>query len=577
MAILAQTGFEAGTNGATLTTGTSGFDAVTVDTNQLVFSNTQAAHGGLSMSATDTTNMVYGSWNAARLGTLTEHYGRAYIWFAAPGATSKRIIKGLDSGGVQSFAIGIGSGAGKLIIRDAANTVVYTAATAPTFSGWVRVEWHVVNAGAAGTVQVRMFNTPDGTTPTTDSGAVTASTGANVQQAQFGMLDTTGIPIYFDDIAIGDAAGSWLGPAVPSNFTGTLALTGSGALSLTGVVNGQAGGTLNLTGTGTLTVAGKPATTGALALNATGGLVVNATTPIDVWRATTPYYVAHRGGGGDWPEETIYGYAQAARWNTAMALEVSAWQTSDGVWVASHDQTTGRVFNANYDIPTTPWATLATMTSLAAPAQPMARLTDVLDAFPGKVIFVEKKQAGNLTGLLDLLDTYAGGKGRFVLKSYAQSTATQTGAAGRGYQQWGYFFATDTSTAVDTYSPGWSFLGMEYGASTALWSQVLSKGRQVIGHVIASPAQAATAFGQGASGLMVSTVTEVVPQTPATLALAGSGVLTVTGGAAGYSGTANLTGAGSLALSGVADIPPTPPVNITVTATLEPRRWAGTL
>ena len=54
------------------------------------------------------------------------------------------------------------------------------------------------------------------------------------------------------------------------------------------------------------------------------------------------------------------------------------------------------------------------------------------------------------------------------------------------------------------------------------------------------------------AGFMASGVQEVVPQTPAQLTLNGSGALGATGQTIA-------------------------PLNVTVTATLEPRRWAGTL
>ena len=39
--------------------------------------------------------------------------------------------------------------------------------------------------------------------------------------------------------------------------------------------------------------------------------------------AADPFYIAHRGGGGNWPEMTAYAYAQAAQVPGIKALEIS--------------------------------------------------------------------------------------------------------------------------------------------------------------------------------------------------------------------------------------------------------------
>jgi hypothetical protein len=310
----------------------------------------------------------------------------------------------------------------------------------------------------------------------------------------------------------------------------------------------------NFTGTGTLTAVGSGVTpTGAANLSGTGTLTARKAGPLDAWLQTSPLYVAHRGGSADWPEETLYAYTQAARWNTAMALEVSVWKTPDNVFVASHDQTTGRVFaGTSYDINVTPWATLANLTTKTG-GYPIVRLDDLLPAFPDRAFFVENKGSSGIAAFFDLLDAQ-GGPSRFVSKQPANNTTVNAEARKRGYKTWGYYFDVDTPTIASTQG-NWDFLGEDYTASAASWAAVQSYGKPVLAHILPSAASKATADQYSPQGFMVSGVMEVVPQTQITAALSGSGTLSATGTAT----TQN------------------PLLDVTVTATLEPRRWAATM
>jgi glycerophosphoryl diester phosphodiesterase len=51
--------------------------------------------------------------------------------------------------------------------------------------------------------------------------------------------------------------------------------------------------------------------------------------------------MAHRGGLGLWPENTLYGYRQALNEGSDV-IEIDVWRTSDGVVVVNHDSTVDR-------------------------------------------------------------------------------------------------------------------------------------------------------------------------------------------------------------------------------------------
>ena len=334
------------------------------------------------------------------------------------------------------------------------------------------------------------------------------------------------------------------------NVTASVALTGTGSLN---VVSGLAySGAATLTGSGALSTSAALAVTGSVNLASSGTLTARKAGPLDVWFQQPTLYVAHRGGSADWPEETLYAYTQATRWADAatLALECSVWMSSDGVFVASHDQTTGRVFNGtSYDINVTPWATLSTLTTKAG-GYPIARLDDLLPAFPDRAWFVENKGSSGITSFFNLLDAN-GGPSRIVSKQPANNTTVNAEARNRGYKTWGYYFDADTPTIAATQSR-WDMLGEDYAASAASWAEVKSYGKPVLAHIVDTAAHKTLAASYSPAGFMASGVQEVVPQTPAQLTLNGSGALGATGQTIA-------------------------PLNVTVTATLEPRRWAGTL
>lgn len=228
--------------------------------------------------------------------------------------------------------------------------------------------------------------------------------------------------------------------------------------------------------------------------------------------ASTPMYIAHRGGDADWTEGTAEAYAHAAAWNSRLALEVPVQRTSDGIWVISEDPTTGRVFGTDEDIKRTPWAALATLETLRGHHR-MARLVnDVLAVYPrDRIIFVDDKPAADVSGFLNVLDAY-GGPGRFVVKSFWQTKTLPEQARKAGYITWGYYYAKDMQNFAATESR-FDMLGLNYGAPPADFAVMRATGKPIIAHVIGSAKAATVGLANGSSGLMVSAIREVIPTT----------------------------------------------------------------
>ncbi len=220
-------------------------------------------------------------------------------------------------------------------------------------------------------------------------------------------------------------------------------------------------------------------------------------------------YVAHRGGSVDYVEETAAAYAACHALNV-QAIEISIWRTSDGVWVASHDQSTARMFGAGVDIPANPYSALTGLSTIVG-GYPMARLVDLLNLYAAThIVFIDNKQDTNAGSLLDLLDTYPSATGRFVIKGNFSATATPVAARARNYTTWGYYAETDLGS-LDATSSRWDLLGLNYDASAPAWAQIKAKGKKVLGHVILSATHAAAAFSAGADGIVTGKIAGVVP------------------------------------------------------------------
>jgi hypothetical protein len=332
------------------------------------------------------------------------------------------------------------------------------------------------------------------------------------------------------------AAGS-----VPLSGIGSLAASGGSALA----------GAVAFTGIGSLNTSGSPAPGGTAAFTGIGSLTSNAPSAVQSFISTPPLNVAHRGGSADWVEHTMFAYDQAAAWSSTLALEVSVYQTSDGVWVASHDQTTTRVFGVSFDIPTTPWATLAGLTTTVG-GYPILRLDTLLAKYGGRRVFVvDDKGSQDTPGLLNLLDAN-GGNGWHITKSYYSAVAWPAAARARGYKTLGYYYDADTASIAASQSR-FDVLMEQFDATSASWAAVLGYGKPVMAHIISTAAQRAAGQANGANGYMVAGVTEVVPQTAAAVAFSGFGSLSA-GGVPRFAGAVTLSGSGLLAAATAAHL-----------------------
>lgn len=239
--------------------------------------------------------------------------------------------------------------------------------------------------------------------------------------------------------------------------------------------------------------------------------------------AAPDFSIGHHGASADWPEMSMEAYRQSVRLGVD-ALEISLARSADGVWFGLHDATLDRTSGTSGFVASEhPWSevqryrirpTGAHDTSTAP--QPYLALPDLVAAYAGThTIFVDPKTAAprHYPELLDLMDA-AGPKATdsFVAKAYCTTTPWAAAARARGYRTWGYYYGRDLAgdTPLAATQAGWDLLGLDVAAPASAWSAMQALGKPVIGHIVASPADAQKVRAEGARGLMIAAVREVL-------------------------------------------------------------------
>lgn len=222
--------FESGTSGNALATGDAAsgtaYDSVTTHTpigtqSSVTYSTTHVHSGSLSAKYdfphNNSPDTCAFAWTTS-LGSISEHYGRIYIYLTANPNVVFQIL--LESDGVgRAMKLQVNS-AGKIVAAgDGAN--LGTSTSALTLNSWNRIEWHHKDAsGTSGIVVVQLFlgTNADGSTPDDTSlsfTATSAGSGGNLTNVTIGDSDSgQGVDTFsawFDDVVVG--AASFPGPS----------------------------------------------------------------------------------------------------------------------------------------------------------------------------------------------------------------------------------------------------------------------------------------------------------------------------------------------------------------------------
>ena len=233
-------------------------------------------------------------------------------------------------------------------------------------------------------------------------------------------------------------------------------------------------------------------------------------------------YVAHRGGGLDWPEMTVYAYQQAMQLSGLDGMEVSVHRSRDGVLVCNHDVDMLRTTGSPLVIAKTDWAELSKLKVSAKdtldrgqPSRPVARFEEVLEMWPKSLpMWVEPKS-------LDAVDPLMAAISRrkdigVVWKRPVNRDFTP--ARRRGWNTFGYVLEGDQQLQLLTdRAPleDLDYVGVQAESSDERVRKVVDfvtgYGRTVVMWELRRTAQRDRALQLGCHGLMCSDIKGLLP------------------------------------------------------------------
>lgn len=369
-----------------------------------------------------------------------------------------------------------------------------------------------------------------------------------------------------------------------SSLTGAVTVTeqlGAGMMSVSsssGAIGIQGASSMN--SVSSLTGAATASLVSAAVMTSVSNLTGSTRTAIaNALLAGPKIYVAHRDGQASvYGECTLEGYKASISQYSKAFLEIPVWMCSTGEYVCNHNQTTAANFGTNYTITSTPWGTLASLTTLIG-GNPIRRLTDVLDdpALANANFVIDNKQDTNPATLIALMNAHA--PGRWMGKQlYTAAGTWLTACQNAGVPVWAYFYPSQlgnmasvaaslpTSKSIVIFGLGdfsTSPIPVQSDSDT-FHSFVSANGLLSWAHILATSAQKtnadsqATSSGRAFDGYMMSGFAALAPTDSALAAammsqssLAGSGNRT-TQAASAMMSVSNLATAVSLSVPEIA-------------------------
>ncbi len=240
--------FEAGTQGNTIATSDTGsanaWDAVTLPagTGSLTYDNTHV-YGALAakFTAGSTSTTAILQWSSVTLGSISDAFGRFYIWMSANPGSINNIIQFRSTGTVRA-RIRVNP-TGKIELINSSNSVVATSTNSVALSQWNRIEFHVTFSASVGFLEAKLFTSPDSSTATETIGTGVANLnlgGASANEFLIGTISTqTNWTHWLDNIVWG--AASYPGPVGGSGLVNSVAPSVSGNLVVGSTVTASPG------------------------------------------------------------------------------------------------------------------------------------------------------------------------------------------------------------------------------------------------------------------------------------------------------------------------------------------------
>jgi glycerophosphoryl diester phosphodiesterase len=229
--------------------------------------------------------------------------------------------------------------------------------------------------------------------------------------------------------------------------------------------------------------------------------------------SANPFYIAHRGGGGEAPELTEGAYVNSVGAGMK-AVEMSFHLSADGVLFAWHDNDLNRMTNGTWTTNPELW-TFAALNQrakvvgspLLGPGwadQTIPTAKQLFDRFLGRVvIFAEGKSNNSIPALQQLLLTYPNASESVVWKNYYTNNSFPW-ARNHGFKVWAYADATTTSAQLDAVEESVDYWGMPWEATDAQISAVVNRpvAKPVIVWEVHRRSEVQRLLGLGVRGIM---------------------------------------------------------------------------
>lgn len=212
--------FEGGTDGAAITTGNSGgasgdaFDDVTAGgVGTITYNAANAVFGGMAAAINPATSATaYLGYNS--LGTITSVWGRTYVKFPVLPTSNQVLVMIRDSVTPAQCAALVVLTDGRIRLDDAVSTVLATSTSVLTATSQARLEWRVVGHATSGVVELKIFLSPQSTTPTETITATSANTRGSFDRFRIGQNAGAATDLgvfYLEEVAWDTVA--YIGPA----------------------------------------------------------------------------------------------------------------------------------------------------------------------------------------------------------------------------------------------------------------------------------------------------------------------------------------------------------------------------
>lgn len=235
---------------------------------------------------------------------------------------------------------------------------------------------------------------------------------------------------------------------------------------------------------------------------------------VDDLMANTPFYIAHRGSGAEFPEHTMEAYSASVSAG-AQAIEVSCHATPDGVLFCMHDTTldraTGSAFTGSNLV--YPWSVMKEKVKINQQAllgpgvstRDVPTVREVLERFLGRVvIFIEAKSNAAVPILQNLLLSIPGAQKSVVWKNYYTANSFAW-AHNNGFRTWAYVDATTTSAQMDAVDGvNIDYWGIPDASTDAQISMIVARGKKTIVWEVHRRSQRDHLVSLGVKGMMCS-------------------------------------------------------------------------